>query len=429
MMLGTISNYKRADFLWMILGPVFCIFVLAWSSPIFAQSLAGSYVLAGDSDGTGPKKKAVITLTFQGRNEGTLTAKATQPGETLNDTGTYVIAGTSITMRFKELEWRVENQPFTFDGCTLVLPFKALSGSPGPGSSTWVKKDAACNKQRTATLQQAQTSSQQNTAPKSESAQPASKNTDTSHPSMQSPISSEKESCVQCKYIPCIKSIIKQKEAIVVALKAIAAQRKWGSLDKPGDDFFDLNTLDSPEKRQQVKKDQEEDREAMWNQVYQQLNPALAKELKENCKMRGAGELAMKTDPMTCEIDKKSIETVKEAMPCKDLFEISYIHETYHRTKCLERVDKKLITVFTPRGEAKEEVEAYTQSIALLRELLKKVEPKCPWLCRCNQQRYESAAACTQNCPHTHLSVCHAPTCLELDPKTQEWIPGKGRAF
>ncbi|MCJ7663231.1 MAG: hypothetical protein MUO24_03210 [Desulfobacterales bacterium] len=435
-----ISHFKRTHFFWPVLGTVFFFFVLAYTTPVLAKAIAGSYLLIGDSDGTVPKKKAVITLTFKGGNEGTLAVKATQPGETLEDTGTYAIAGNSITMRFKELEWQAENQPFTFDGCTLVLPFKALSGTPGPGTSTWVKKDAACKKLEATAQQHEQPAPQENTsatskseqpASTSESEQPTSNNEDTAdNPPEQPPTESGKKTCEECKYVPCIKSIIKQKKAIVAALNTIAEQHKWGSLDEPtSNDFFDLNSLDTPEKRWQAIKMLNEDHDKLWNKVGQLLDPALAKELKENCKIAGTGVLSMDTNPLTCIIDPESKEAVEAAMPCEALAKISYIHETYHVTKCEERHDKHLGAIFKQRGETREEVEAYTQSIALLSDLLQKAEDKCLWLCRCNQQRYESAAACSQNCPHAQLGVCHAPTCLELDPKTQEWIPGKGRAF
>ena len=418
-----IGQGRKASYLSLFL------LLLASTHPVFAQSLAGSYLLKGDSDGTVPKKEAVIVLTVQGGNTGTLFAKATQPGQTLEDRGVYTIENNVITIHFEELEWQVDARPFTFDGCTLALPFKALSGTPGPGTSTWIKQDRACKQQQTATLEQVQTSNSEfdSAAPASqEPAAPADGSSNNSPAA--APRNDEKESCEQCKYVPCIKSIIRQKEEIVAALKTIGEQRKWGDLTESADDLFDLNSLDTPEKRLQVIDMLNQDRAKLWEQVHARLNPETAQKIREHCGMASGGDVAMLTNPFTCQISDESIQAAKAAMPCKELAEVSYIHETYHKTQCLERLNRGA-SVLTPRGETREEIGAYSQSIALLKELLKKAESKCLWLCRCNQERYESAMACDKYCPHARLGKCHAPTCVELDPKTQKWIPGKGRAF
>jgi len=66
--------------------------------------------------------------------------EAVQPGETVTDTGTFSVSGGNITINFKELEWKAAGQPFQLDGCNLTLPFKALGGSEGPGTSAWLKR-------------------------------------------------------------------------------------------------------------------------------------------------------------------------------------------------------------------------------------------------------------------------------------------------
>jgi hypothetical protein len=142
----TTNFYRRSIFALLT-----SLTILTGSSPLGAQALAGTYLLKGDSDGTVPKAEALIILTIQGENEGTVQVKATQPGQSVEDAGTYGVMGNSITMRFRDLEWRVKNELYTFDGCALVLPFKALSGSPGSGTSTWIKQDATCPKKDTVT--------------------------------------------------------------------------------------------------------------------------------------------------------------------------------------------------------------------------------------------------------------------------------------
>lgn len=106
-------------------------------APAAAQEIAGTWVLVRDSDGQTPKKGATVTITFRGGTTGALAMSAVQPGETVTDAGRYTIAGTRITIAFDEMEWGARSKPYTLDGCTLTLPFKAFGGS---GTSTWTKK-------------------------------------------------------------------------------------------------------------------------------------------------------------------------------------------------------------------------------------------------------------------------------------------------
>jgi hypothetical protein len=108
--------------------------------------IEGTYLLVKDSDGTAPKNAAVVTISFKGSNAGTVSMAAVQPGETVTDTGTFSVIGSNITIKFKEMEWEAAGQPFQLDGCNLTLPFKALGGSKGPGTSTWMKKSPSCAK-------------------------------------------------------------------------------------------------------------------------------------------------------------------------------------------------------------------------------------------------------------------------------------------
>jgi hypothetical protein len=109
-----------------------------------AQGLEGTFVLVGDSDGSKPKSNAVVTLTFHGGARGSLSMAAKQPGETVTDTGTFSTGPGRVTLKFKEMEWKASNQPYQVDGCTLTLPFKALNLKPGPGTSTWLRRDPPC---------------------------------------------------------------------------------------------------------------------------------------------------------------------------------------------------------------------------------------------------------------------------------------------
>jgi hypothetical protein len=61
------------------------------ATALFGQSLQGTFRLVQDSNGTAPRKGAVIDLAFS--PDGTFSFKAVQPGETVTDSGTYSVAG------------------------------------------------------------------------------------------------------------------------------------------------------------------------------------------------------------------------------------------------------------------------------------------------------------------------------------------------
>jgi hypothetical protein len=109
---------------------------LALTTPVMAAgpaAPAGTWRLMKDSDGRTPKSDAVIELVF---GNGTFTVKAVQPGETVEDTGTFKVNGRSISMEFRELAQGKVSGAFTVSPDTLVLPFKMLSD--GRGWSMWM---------------------------------------------------------------------------------------------------------------------------------------------------------------------------------------------------------------------------------------------------------------------------------------------------
>jgi len=118
-----------------------CVLGTAAAGP---PALDGTYVLVRDSDGSKPVAGATVTLRFKGGARGALSLVAARPGTTVTDAGSYVTRNGRITITFKEMVWEADRQPFAFDGCTLTLPFKALSGSPGPGNSVWQRTEARC---------------------------------------------------------------------------------------------------------------------------------------------------------------------------------------------------------------------------------------------------------------------------------------------
>ena len=73
-----------------------CAASLGWSA-----GLEGTYRMVKDSNGTAPRAGAVVELVFA---TGTFTFKAVQPGETVEDKGTYRVVGNTITITFEEME-------------------------------------------------------------------------------------------------------------------------------------------------------------------------------------------------------------------------------------------------------------------------------------------------------------------------------------
>ncbi|MEW6758321.1 MAG: hypothetical protein AB1347_08880 [Acidobacteriota bacterium] len=101
--------------------------------PFLAQGLQGTWLLVKDSDETRPKTGATVTLALL--PGGAFALSAVQPGETLEDAGTYEVSGSRITLAFTELDLGCAAAPFTLSGDTLVLPFKVFG--EGAGTSTW----------------------------------------------------------------------------------------------------------------------------------------------------------------------------------------------------------------------------------------------------------------------------------------------------
>lgn len=93
----------------------------------------GTWRLFKDSDGRAPRGGAVIELTL---TNGSFALKATQPGETVTDTGTYRVSGRNVTFEFREMEQGRKTGWFSVSADTLVLPFMMMSN--GKGTSTWM---------------------------------------------------------------------------------------------------------------------------------------------------------------------------------------------------------------------------------------------------------------------------------------------------
>ncbi len=394
-------------------------------------NIDGVYTLLGDSDNTKPKKNAIVTLTFRGRLSGTLSMSAIQPGETVTDTGNYSVSGSLITIRFKEMEWEANRAKFQFDGCTLVLPFKALGGSPGPGTSTWRRQEPRCNSVggkggggtggsgagrggiggggtgAGSSHANAQAEPDKRPAPDNDKSQSASG------------VTSDKETCVQCKYIPCIQTFIKVRQAYVKTMENDAFVKGWGDLGGAGRNAFDLGQLDSKEAKASAVEDFNEERKAYWREFDSKIDRGLMQELKKNCGLTGA--LRAESDPVYCTTDPASMKRAADALPCRDLFKAVEFHESFHVTRCWERAKKlkdgKGPYIPTVRGEVSEEVQAYRQEISVLKGLLKEITEKkqgC-WRCGKTQQVFETAPECSATCPRVSLGGSVMFQCFKIN--------------
>jgi hypothetical protein len=90
-----------------------------------------------DSDGKVPKSGAVVEITF---GAGTFTFKAVQPGETIEDRGSFKVDGRTITLEFRELEKGKQSGAYSVSTDTMVLPFTMLGDARG--WSIWMRPAA-----------------------------------------------------------------------------------------------------------------------------------------------------------------------------------------------------------------------------------------------------------------------------------------------
>lgn len=98
------------------------------------DALAGSYTMIGDVGGATVKTGATITLTLAA--DGSLTFHAVQPGQTVDDTGSWSISGSTMTISFSEQDLSGTGR-YGFDGSTLTIPVKFFT--QGKGSSRWTR--------------------------------------------------------------------------------------------------------------------------------------------------------------------------------------------------------------------------------------------------------------------------------------------------
>ena len=361
----------------LILRPVLSVLLaVLMVSAGHAASLDGIYTLIKDSDGTVPKKGAAVTITFKGANSGTLSMKAVQPGETVADTGKFSVSGNNITIKFKELEWEATGQSFQLEGCSLVLPFKAIGGSQGSGTSTWLKKSSSCSQtELTATTK----SLKQNNAGVS----PSSQNADDQYAAPNAkpkhqPAKPALKAC-GCLNIKDLEKAIKEDEYLQKRYKEKSAQYK-----KELEEYKSFGRL--PQR-------------VATRQIEDYSNWATGTLPAEFQKAFGySAGLTVSPDPKNPgKIDEKKMAAFRKTAKCQELVDDVDAHENYH-IKASGDISSGARKLSTAVDLADEEVEAYGAGLQVLRSALAKLKPKCQWTCINDKKSYESHEVCERSC-------------------------------
>lgn len=389
-----------------------------------ANALRGTYLLVRDSDGTVPKQDAVVTITFKGGNAGTLAMSAVQPGESVTDTGTFSISGELITIQFKEMEWAATGQQYYTEGCYLILPFKALAGSAGPGTSLWSRKSADCKEQAAPAKDAPIMAQLQTMASNMSNQQPAMSNQQGADagPSGMTDIplggsAKEKPTCVDCAYGRCIEELIEQKMAFIEMYKNIG--KEYANLYSTADPRGKPSPAETVNKHgfmpdlPQYNKNMK----AWQEKVRLRSEDVLNRRPISSCHISSSESGEIGTDSIECQIDIKAMDRFAAAVPCREISEIANQHEVFHLNKCQERKEKD--TLPTPYGLSMEEVRTHQLEIDMLTELLARIKktPKGCWRCGKTQKVYFDAVECNTNCPNVKLSGGVVYKCFKLNEK------------
>ena len=401
------------------------VFSLGLFPSASAQSIAGTYLLQKDSDGRSPKKQAKVTITFKGGITGFVSMSAVQPGETVTDSGTFKVMGNLITIKFKEMEWEANRQPFTLQGCTLTLPFLALGGSGGPGTSTWIKQ--GCNAGggsgggattsfnpniNTGRNGGKGVGSGSGAGGTSNSASNNKQNDNSSDPRSQSdqdfernnpnrkeltPDRKKSASCSECTYVPCIKQLIKHKQEMI--------SKVYTPLAKEFGKFYFANSVANPVETIDGGKTSTDDFEyllkvhASFTRKEDEL--ASTAEVARYCGFENSSGLEASTHAFNCEMNFDALSRLEAAVPCHEIYDYAVEHEQEHYAKCDARKEagtNRSALLLTPYGKANEEIANYKTEIGKLNDLLRRAEEKCRYTCRCTGEKFATSVECQANC-------------------------------
>jgi len=367
-----------------------------------AAGIDGTYRLLKDSDGTAPKKNAVVTIRFQGVNAGNVSMQAVQPGETVTDSGTFWIGGPVITIQFAEMVWESRSQPFTLDGCNLTLPFKALGGSEGPGTSQWIREGDECGPVSAVTALQNQPGNQTDI---SVSPGPAAEINAAKEPKPDSNASKRKLKPCECRTIEDVERAVKDNAYLQGRFR-----QKAEAFRKQLDEFKGFGRPPSPAVIARQFAEYESWRDG-------QLRSEFAKD------MGYAGSMTVTPDPKNQrQIDPKALEQFIKQAACQGLVDDVVAHENYH-IKVGAELQAGTRTMNTAADLAQEEVEAYEAGQQALKPILDKLKTECKWKCidkkPTPKPHYDDKASCERDCRGGLAET------FRLDPKRGRCDPVK----
>ncbi|HEY1463741.1 MAG TPA: hypothetical protein VGF44_10020 [Terriglobales bacterium] len=122
---------RKAAHVFVCLLVFFCAYVFPAAAD---NSIIGSWKFVSDSDGATADNGVTVTLSF---NLSGVAFSAVGPGQNISGNGSYSTSGSNVTINLPSLGKSANNQSFSINVNTLILPFEVFSD--GPGTSTWFR--------------------------------------------------------------------------------------------------------------------------------------------------------------------------------------------------------------------------------------------------------------------------------------------------
>jgi hypothetical protein len=204
------------------------------------------------------------------------------------------------------------------------------------------------------------------------------------------------ESCLQCKFLPCLKEFLAQKKKMISVYQGLRDFWAPHSEYDTGRPVAEMDVSGMPKAKQDmvyltIMKQLGEYRIMEESRTSQVPAPA-------GCGFPKDAEISAATDSLdTCMIDPALLLKAMSAMPCKELADLIVAHESLHATRCAARklgktwvysppplkegeaVPAKLLPprILTPYGKAAEEMAGYQIEVDALEKMIATLEKRC----------------------------------------------------
>lgn len=204
----------------------------------------------------------------------------------------------------------------------------------------------------------------------------------------------QKESCDQCKFLPCLKDTVAQKRRMVAIYEGLRTFWINRHQDDQGQPVLirDLSSMKEPQ------------RSRIYQTTMSQLKQYTVMESArtegvgraQSCFYSGDRDLTVSTDVFeTCRTCMGELNRSMQAQPCQELADLISGHEAMHSRNCKDRQKKTYwpfvvvgdkgrkqtkylpASIMTPAGKAAEEIAAYQGEIATLDALIRGLEKRC----------------------------------------------------